>query len=299
MMHKPSLLLLALLLPAAAAALALSPGSHQLRHRGTNFARRTALVQPPVMVAALGKVKAAVEGCTKVVKKASEAMPLATPTAAFAVGTVVGVLAAPSVLGMFAHYNTVDDVPNDLFKANAKISAKVVKVSDGDTFRVRHTGGVLPTMPRHLSKAEGGSKKLSESTLQIRIAAVDCPETAKFGSSGQAFGDEATRFVEDTIGGKKVTIKLLARDQYQRAVSTVTYRGGPLGMVKKDLSEELLKLGLAQVYRQGGAQYDGSIDRWDKLESKAQQQKVGIWKGGKKAVDPAAYKKALKAQQDK
>lgn len=248
---------------------------------------------PPTMV--LSRVRGVAQTCARALRSASEARPLATPTVAFAIGVATGIVAAPTLLGLFVHYNTVDDIPADLFKTKAKIPGVVVKVNDGDTFRVRHTGGVLPSMDRHKSKAEGGKKKLSESTLQIRIAAVDCPETAKFGNKGQAFGDTATDFVQETIGNKKVTVKLLARDQYQRAVSSVTYRDGPLGLIKRDLSEELLKRGLAQVYRQGGAQYDGPVDRWDKLEEKAKKDKVGIWKDGK-SVDPAAYKKALKEQ---
>ena len=39
--------------------------------------------------------------------------------------------------------------------------------------------------PKFLSKAEGGSLLLSEETLQIRLCAVDAPETAKFGKAGQ------------------------------------------------------------------------------------------------------------------
>ena len=85
--------------------------------------------------------------------------------------------------------------------------------------------------------------------------------------------------------------------------------GGALGLVryrdntilpnflwnKKDLSEQLLLNGLAAVYRQGGAQYDGSIDRWNALEKKAIRARKGIWKNGeKKAELPSDYKKAGK-----
>ena len=130
--------------------------------------------------------------------------------------------------------------------------------------------------------------------LQVRIAAVDCPETAKFGSSGQDFGDAATEFVQSEIEGKRVRVKLLARDQYQRCVATVTYRRNLFWRV--NLSEELLKRGLATVYRQGGAEYDGSVERWDRIEEKAKSQKKGLWVAGSKRVDPAAYERALKNQ---
>lgn len=43
----------------------------------------------------------------------------------------------------------------------------------------------------------------------------------------------------------------------------------------------------------GGAQYDGSIQRWDKLELEAKKQKIGMW--SQKTVElPSAYKKETK-----
>lgn len=52
-------------------------------------------------------------------------------------------------------------------------------------------------------------------------------------------------------------MKLLSRDQYARAVCSVSYPGlfWPL---RKDLSEELVREGLAVIYRCVGM---GSIDR--------------------------------------
>ena len=41
-------------------------------------------------------------------------------------------------------------------------------------------------------------------------------------------------------------------------------------------SEQLLKNGLAMVYRQGGAQYGDSIDKWNYLEETAKLQKKVI-----------------------
>jgi hypothetical protein len=41
-----------------------------------------------------------------------------------------------------------------------------------------------------------------------------------------------------------------------------------------DISEQLLLNGLAVVYRQGGAQYDGNKSRWEELEEKAVKVKL-------------------------
>ena len=231
-----------------------------------------------------------------VMAAACAARPIASVAAAFSLGCACGLIASPALIGWSALYATAEDVPAASFRSNAKLTAKVVKVADGDTFRVAH----LPPLWRlrgrkRLCKALGGETKLSESTLQVRIAAVDAPETAKFGSKGQDFGDVATDFVKGELEGKRVRVKLLSRDQYQRAVATVTYRKG---LWRKNLSEELLARGYATVYRQGGAQYDsdGGVAKWDKIEAKAKRQGKGIWAAGSAAVDPAAYKRAQKQQ---
>ena len=145
---------------------------------------------------------------------------------------------------------------------------------------------------RPKSRAEGGKLKLSEETLQIRLYAVDAPETAKFGNAGEKYGAAATDFVADRVRGRRVRLRLLARDQYGRAVAAVRY-GGFLGAFEKDLAEELLRAGLATVYRQGGAEYDGRKAAFEKLEAAAKAKGAGAWGDG--GLDPAAYKKALKA----
>ena len=65
----------------------------------------------------------------------------------------------------------------------------------------------------------------------------------------QAFGDKAKEYATQQLLNKKVTIKCLSRDQYGRLLARVTYTNNLF--FKKDISEELLKQGLAVVYRQG------------------------------------------------
>jgi micrococcal nuclease len=187
------------------------------------------------------------------------------------------------------HYETVNDIPTELFKQHSTIKGIVVKVTDGDTCRIRH----ITT-----SSSQKFDGKLSEHTLPVRFAAIDAPETAKFGEKGQLFAKEAKEFVESCILNREVQVKLLSKDQYGRVVGRLKYRStGILSWFQddKDVSEEVLRRGLATVYRQGGAQYDGSIDKWIELEKKAQQKKVGMWSNGvNKAELPAEYKKSKK-----
>ncbi|KAH8070666.1 NAD+ synthase [Aureococcus anophagefferens] len=138
--------------------------------------------------------------------------PLACVAAAFVVGVLAGVSRADDVADGFARYRTV---------------------ADGDTFRARHTPLLSFARPRRTTKAEGGSLKLADETLQIRLYAVDAPETAKFGNAGEKYGAAATDFVADRVRGRRVRLRLLARDQYGRAVAAVRY-GGFLGAFEKD-----------------------------------------------------------------
>ena len=280
----------------------LPPRANSLRAWEADAVRHRHLSKPLAIVPPSTRrlLRGGVDLCAPLAAAATAACttrPLTSLAAAFGLGCAVGFAASPTLLSWWARYATAEDVPAALIRAHGRLAGKVVKVSDGDTFRVAH----LPPLWRlrgkkGLCKALGGECKLSESTLQIRIAAVDCPETAKFGSKGQDFGDVATDFVRSELEGTRVRVKLLSRDQYQRAVCTVTYRKG---LRRKNLSEELLSRGYATVYRQGGAQYDSGdrgVARWDKLEAKAKSQGKGIWAAGSAAVDPAAYKRAQKKQ---
>lgn len=105
---------------------------------------------------------------------------------------------------------------------------RVVRVSDGDTIRVRHTPIypligelayvpfpsphlciILPTSinPSTNTAASLGNTKdtgrLTEETLSIRLAGIDAPEVAKASASGQPFAQESKQFVVDKVLNKQ------------------------------------------------------------------------------------------------
>ncbi|KAF4316584.1 hypothetical protein BBO99_00008588 [Phytophthora kernoviae] len=202
---------------------------------------------------------------------------------AFALGVGVGLL-IPRLRQPFRRFATVEDLPNKLFHEEGKIKAVAVNFSDGDTFRARH----LPLF-RGPGSFDG---KLSDHTLQIRLAGIDTPETAKFGNPGQPFGDDAKKWLTSTLNGRKLTLTLLYKDQYARAVCLVQYGRWPF---RRDASEEVLKVGLGQVYRQAGAVYGGKQETYEKLEEKARKTKRGIWSQGKKLESSSDYKARMRA----
>ncbi|KAJ1849179.1 putative endonuclease lcl3, partial [Coemansia sp. RSA 2703] len=95
------------------------------------------------------------------------------------------------------------------------------------------------------------------------------------------------------ILNKRVSIRPLAKDQYGRLVATVTYR--QMIFIKKNAAHEMLKQGLATLYRGGNAQYDGEKDLLENIEANAKKAKRGIW-GLKKGEyeSPAEYKRKHK-----
>eukprot|EP01039_Chlorochromonas_danica_P010772 gene10772-11972_t len=202
----------------------------------------------------------------------------------------VGALAFWNLLSAPQQFETAADIPREYYRNKESIHGLVVKVVDGDTMRVRHLG----------KRDFTGS--LQDHTIMVRLAAVDAPETAKKGNPGQPFAEDAKAFARDRLEGKEVDVKLLATDQYSRAIGRVQYKAsnGLFGLFSqtRDIGEDLLSEGLAVVYRQGGAQYDGDRNHWLALESKAQKERKGMWYHGTENVDlPSDYKKKVKSQE--
>jgi endonuclease YncB( thermonuclease family) len=160
------------------------------------------------------------------------------------------------------------------------IYGKVARVIDGDTIRVRH----CPT-PRTCPEPEKG-EGLAESTLKIRIYGVDTPELQKKKSDppSQPYAQEGKDFLSSLILDKTVEIRLLSKDQYNRAISEVE-----TGSV--DVSLALLQRGLATMYTGKGAQYDGKRELMKATQEQAKMTKRGMWSQGDRMVSPAIYKR--------
>ena len=102
-------------------------------------------------------------------------------------------------------------------------------------------------------------------------------------------------FVKSKLLNKRVSLKLLGKDQYQRILGIIRYNDGFNRDV--DISEELLRQGLGVVYRQSGAQYDNRLDIFNNLESIAIKERKGIWSKGFKNADlPSNYKANMRAK---
>jgi len=124
------------------------------------------------------------------------------------------------------------DLPSNL------IEATCIRVSDGDTIKVRLDDDSVET---------------------VRLYGVDCPEKR------QSFGREATQFTKDMVSGETVNISSVTTDKYGRTIAWVYVDG-------KCLDKELLKAGLAWYYKEYAEEKELAI-----LEEKARAKKIGLW----------------------
>jgi endonuclease YncB( thermonuclease family) len=206
-----------------------------------------------------------------------------TTAASFALGYKLGRKPRP-----FQRFLTVQDIPSSYFDRQAPfLRGRVVSVSDGDTLRFLH----VPTW-FHSSKIKS-DQKMSEVALPIRVCSIDTPETAKFGNPGQPFGEEAKQKLSQLTENRTVRVRLLDRDQYSRAVAEVRVGLWPFF---KYVDEQMLKDGLAEVYKGGGAVYGRKgKEGYLGLEQAARDRKVGMW-SQKDRESASEFKARMKEQ---
>lgn len=107
------------------------------------------------------------------------------------------------------------------------VTGTVTKVSDGDTV--------------HLTTPE-------QTILKVRLYGIDAPETDKINNktgqiniSGQPYGEESSRALENKIMGKKVTLDILDIDKYRRMVGMITMDG-------RNINLEMVREGHAEAF---------------------------------------------------
>jgi micrococcal nuclease len=132
------------------------------------------------------------------------------------------------------------------------ISGKVIHVSDGDTLTI-----------------------LTEQNKQIKIRldGIDAPEKA------QPFGNKAKQALTELVFQKQVLVNISKEDRYGRSIGRVYVK-------ELDVSAELVKLGMAWVYRK----YTKDENLYA-LENEAQQSNLGLWSGSEAPIPPWDWRK--------
>ena len=131
------------------------------------------------------------------------------------------------------------------------LNAKVVNVSDGDSFRAIIDG----------------------ETQRVRLSDIDCPE------KNQPYGNKAKLFTSDLIKGQHVYVHIDGKDRYGRILGTVFLEDGT------NLNEELVKNRLAWHYKEYSSKQE--FAHFEKL---ARMSGKGL-RSQKKPVAPWTYRK--------
>lgn len=115
--------------------------------------------------------------------------------------------------------------------------AKVIGISDGDSFKVLY----------------------KNQEIKIRLNHIDAPER------GQDFGKKAKQYVSNLCFGKKVKIIWYKKDRYQRIIADVYINGN-------NLNREMVRAGYAWHFKKYSKDKD-----YNKLEKEARRNKRGLW----------------------
>ena len=236
----------------------------------------------------------------------------------------VGIFAAIAITGVlfrkrnsyYKRYKGIDALhPRYLSETGHCLRGYGLTIRDGDNFRFYHVPALqmvywLLSGSRQLKFKSVNMEDIKQlrkaGTIAIRLAGIDAPESAHFGMKEQPLSKEAVAYLkgllqnENTINIKlrKIIVEPLKRDQYGRLVSMVYYQPIPFIPYYKNVSEEMIKLGLAVVYRAGGAEYGHIEEKLIKLEGIAKRKRKGIW-GLDNFVHPQLHKEQFRAGKDK
>ena len=137
-------------------------------------------------------------------------------------------------------------------QVHADFNGKVIKVIDGDTVDI-----LTPKKQK----------------IRVRLLDIDAPE------SQQAYGKASRKYLASLIAGKNVFVQESNKDIYQRTLGTIY-------LEQININAKMVANGFAWAYR-----YKGIVNNNNmlKLESKAKQNKKGLWKD-KRPIAPWEFR---------
>jgi endonuclease YncB( thermonuclease family) len=207
---------------------------------------------------------------------------------------VAGVLLLALRSGL-VRYRVESDIPGRLIRGRATLHGYVMRVTDGDGLRFYHT----PWLRRLVRPEMRRMRKVSGETINVRLAGVDAPELSHYGSAEQPFGREAKEFLRGMAERRRASLTIHRLDQYKRVLGTVHVKSeNPLmrvlGLRRRNVSMELARAGLAEVYRGPNACY-GSVGlrRFEAAQAAAMRKKLGMW-SQRRVVTPTEFKAQLR-----
>lgn len=187
---------------------------------------------------------------------------------------------------------TAASIPKEDYHRNRQIYVFVDRVIDSTKFRARHLPGyrawVRKLRPIKDSLTE---EKISEKTIGVKLYSVQLPtlqthqtsSSAKYAEKG---AEDAKKHIESLILHQVVRLKLFYRNKQNFAVCQVeTSNKRPLYNIigasesKKDISEEMAKLGYAELVASTGKTIasDSYNDNLVEVIKEAKKKRLGMW----------------------
>lgn len=172
----------------------------------------------------------------------------------------------------FYRYIHYSQIPRNGFTFKGIVN----KVGDGDGFKVVH----IPALRSNSTK--------NIPSLSVRLAAIDAPEVRYFDRPDQPFAQEARLFLKKMIFGKKVYVKAIKLDLYNRILAIVYVRKSLFQW--KIVNLEMIKAGLACVYESSYTTFGGMENIFRREQEIAKYHKRGMWKDSS-VILPMEFKK--------
>lgn len=177
---------------------------------------------------------------------------------------------------------TATHIPESYIQPSARkftrsLFGPVTTVTDADNFRLFHTPLGRLALWGLVRRVPTTPSQLKDNTIHIRLAGIDAPELSHFGRPAQPYSKEALQWLTSYLRGRRVRCYCRRKDQYGRVVATVYVRRG---LIRRDVSLEMLKVGLAGVYEaKTGVEFGGQHveKRYRRAEQLAQKKRRGMW----------------------
>jgi endonuclease YncB( thermonuclease family) len=139
---------------------------------------------------------------------------------------------------------------------------RVARVTDGDTIKV---------VVDHMKTV-------------VRLVGIDAPELGrKKNEPGQPFSRKATKYLAKLVLNKTITLEEYGTDRYGRTLAVVFVDG-------KNANLEMVKAGLAEVYRGKHARYFNP-KIYQEAEDEARKADRGMWVRGDKYISPREWRR--------
>jgi endonuclease YncB( thermonuclease family) len=172
-------------------------------------------------------------------------------------------------------YKGPADLPSECM--DMEIEGYVTQVPDGDGFDFIHVPKFnFGRIPAHRN---------SEYCFKARLAGIDAPEMSKDPAKRQPLAAESKLFLEFLILHKVVNIRIIALDPYKRVLVIVHTEG-------INVNNEMLKTGLAVLYKEANAVYGSCYNLFANSENLAKGRQNYIW-GYPNYEMPCDFKKRM------